>query len=81
MKLQVLKKLHIVPDYFMTERFWVFFSHLVKVTCLTSATFRSIGCGHCTYVAILYSPCSTLARLAVEYDLGKSFTCLFYFEP
>jgi len=25
MKLQVLKKLHIVPDYFMTERF-LFFS-------------------------------------------------------
>lgn len=29
---------------------------------------------------LVFSLC-TLARLAVEYDLGKSFTCLFYFEP
>lgn len=52
MKLQVLEKLHIVPDYFMTERFFIF-SRLVKVTCLTSATVKSVGRGHRTYIVVL----------------------------
>lgn len=74
-KLLVLGKLHIVPGCFMAEIF-IFF-HLVKVTYLTPAPFRSVGHGHCVYTVM----CSTLARLAVERDLGKSFTRLFRFEP
>lgn len=49
--------------------------------CLTSATFRSVGHGHCAYRVMLCPPCSVPAWRAVEWDLGKSFTRLFYCEP
>lgn len=52
MKLQVLK-VCIVADYFVTEVCCVFLTFcFIKVTCLTSAIFADVDCGHCTYTTI-----------------------------
>lgn len=55
---------------------WLGFFLSVKVTCLTSADFRSVAHGHCAYAVIWHYPCSIVTQLAVEYDLCKSFIVL-----
>lgn len=71
MKLQVLKRCTVFQTIL-----WLRFFLSVKVTSLTSANFRSVDHGHCTYTVILHYPCSTVTQLAVEYDLCKSFIVL-----
>lgn len=55
---------------------WLGFFLSVKVTCLTSADFRSVAHGHCAYTVIWHYPCSIVTQLVVEYDLCKSFIVL-----
>lgn len=55
---------------------WLGFFLSVKVTCLTSADFRSVAHGHCAYTVIWHYPCSVVTQLVVEYDLCKSFIVL-----
>lgn len=75
-KLQVLEKLHIVPDYYVTEL--LIFFPFGKADLSDFCSVRSVGRGHCAYTVTLCCPWSTQARPAAQADLGKSLSFVLF---